>query len=147
MTALVSSSRTARLVEKRGELFGAHPWWAPRWLRRQREEQELARWATELGWQWNEAVDGARLTRHTQTAAKIPLTVAPQAHSVELGPPVTLLVEMLPGQVVDDFQAQTNRIAEGMGVPMVDIEPYDLGWIKVILLEDDTQHAATPAPE
>lgn len=109
--------------------------WAPRWLRRQREDRELARWAAELGWQWTEAVDGAQLARHTTTAAKVPLVLAPQAHSVELGPPVTLLVEMLPGQVVDDFQAQANRIAAGMGVPMVDIQPYDTGWIKVTLLE------------
>jgi hypothetical protein len=42
---------------------------------------------------------------------------------------------MLPGQVADDFQAQAHRIAESMGVPSVHIEPYDLGWITVVLRE------------
>jgi hypothetical protein len=138
---LVSSKETAR------RRSAARSWWAPRWLRRQQEEREFSRWATELSWHWSDAVDGANLARHGQTAAKIPLTVTPQAHSVDPGPPVTLLVEMLPGQVMEDFQAQANRIAEGMGVPRVEIEPYDLGWIKVVLLEDDPQSAATPLPE
>jgi hypothetical protein len=61
--------------------------------------------------------------------------VAPQVHSVEPGPPVTLLVRMLPGQVVDDFQAETHRIAAGMEVPMVRIVPFDAGWIKVVLAD------------
>lgn len=62
----------------------------------------------ELGWQWSEAVEGARLTRHT-TTAKIPLTLTPQVHSVDLGPPATLLVRMLPGQITDD--SKTKRTA------------------------------------
>ncbi|MGH3822318.1 MAG: hypothetical protein ACRDRA_05700 [Pseudonocardiaceae bacterium] len=127
---LVPSDATAGRV-------GAHPWWAPRWLRRQREERELARWGAELGWQWTAAADVAKLTRHSQSAGKVAVTTAPQAHSVDPGPPVTLLVEMLPGQVVDDFQAQADRIAGCMGVSSVHIELYDPGWIKVVLLEDD----------
>jgi hypothetical protein len=47
---------------------------------------------------------------------------------------VTLLVQMLPGQLVDDFQKRAHRIAEGMGVPMADITPYGPGLIKVVLL-------------
>lgn len=133
---LVSGDETAAQDGRDAGPLTGHSRWTPRWLRRQREDQEVARWAAELGWQWNDAADGAQLTRHTTTAAKVPLVLAPQAHSVELGPPVTLLVEMLPGQVVDDFQAQANRIAAGMGVPMVDIQPYDTGWIKVTLLEE-----------
>ncbi len=81
------------------------------------------------------AADIAHLARHSVSPAKIPVTVAPQVHSVELGPPLTLLVRMLPGQVVDDFQAQAHRIAGAMEVPAVQIESDDPGWIKVILLE------------
>lgn len=134
---LVSSGATTRQGDGGGP-SAAHSRWIPRWLRRQRDDRELARWATELGWQWTDAADGAQLTRHTTTAAKVPLVLAPQAHSVELGPPVTLLVEMLPGQVVDDYQSQADRLAAGMGVSMVEIEPYDTGWIKVALLEHDS---------
>jgi hypothetical protein len=64
-------------------------------------------------------------------------------HSVDLGPPVTLLVEMLPGQVVGDFEAKADRIADGMGVAKVHIEPYDQGWIRVVLL--DEQDVPLPA--
>jgi hypothetical protein len=115
-------------------------------VQRQREDHELARWATELSWQWADAVDHAQLARHSVTAGRIPLTVAPQLHSVDLGPPVTLLVEMLPGQVVDDFQGKAERIAGAMGVPMVHVELYDPGWIKVVLLEDDPSHTDVPLP-
>jgi hypothetical protein len=119
--------------------------WMPRWLRRQREDRELARWTTEMSWQWLDAVDSAQLARHSNTAGRIPVTVAPQMHSVDVGPPVTLLVEMLPGQMVEDFEAKADRIAAGMGVSEVRIEPYDTGWIKVILL-DEHHPAYTDAP-
>ena len=139
----VQGSGIARGVGRRA---GSRSWWTPRWVRRQREDHELARWATELGWQWADAVDNAQLSRHSVTAGRIPLTVAPQVHSVDLGPPVTLLVEMLPGQVVDDFQGKAQRIAGAMGVPQVHVELYDPGWIKVVLLEDDPSHTDVPLP-
>lgn len=123
------------VIVANGPLAG-QSWWTPRWLRRHREERELARWAAELDWQWRDAADIAHLARHSVTPARIPVTVAPQVHSVELGPPMTLLVRMLPGQVVDDFQAQAHRIAGAMDVPAVQIESDEPGWVKVMLLEE-----------
>ncbi|HXT44613.1 MAG TPA: hypothetical protein VN748_10915 [Pseudonocardiaceae bacterium] len=139
----VQGSGSERRVGRRA---ASRSWWTPRWVQRQREDHELARWATELSWQWADAVDNAQLARHSVTAGRIPLTVAPQLHSVDLGPPVTLLVEMLPGQVVDDFQGKAQRIAGAMGVPKVHVELYDPGWIKVVLLEDDPSHTDVPLP-
>ena len=136
---LVSGGETRKRGGKRAGGLTAGPRWAPRWLRREREDRELERWAAELAWQWSEAMEGAGLTRHTRTAARIPLTLVPELHSVDLGPPVILLVEMLPGQVAEDFQAQAYRIAETLGVPMVDIAPYDPGWIKVALRDGDSR--------
>ncbi len=107
----------------------------PRWLQRKREDRKLARWATELRWQWCDTADGAGLTHHTRTAGGMFHVAVPPVQSVELGPPVTLLVQMLPGQLVEDFQQQARRIAEGMGVPMAHIRPYGPGLIKVILLD------------
>lgn len=133
-------------VRRVGRRTGSRPWWTPRWLERHREEHELARWATELSWQWADAVDNAQLARHSVTAGRIPLTVTPQVHSVDMGPPVTLLVEMLPGQVVDDFQGKAQRLASAMGVADVHIELYDPGWIKVVLREDDPAQADMPLP-
>jgi hypothetical protein len=134
--AIIPSSMTSRRVGG----------WLPRWLRRQQEDQELARWTTELGWQWLDAIDSAQLARHSNTASRLPVTVAPQMHSVDIGPPVTLLVEMLPGQMVADFEAKADRIAAGMGVSKVHIEPYDAGWIKVVLLDDNRASTDVPVP-
>lgn len=144
MTRVRGGADTRRGAGNHDEPVTAPSWWPPRWLQRRREKRELARWVTEVGWQWSDAVDGANLTRHTLTPAKIPVTIAPQVNSVDPGPPVTLLVRLLPGQTVDDFQDQAQCIADGMGVPMVHIEPYDAGWITVALLDHDPESVATP---
>ena len=72
--------------------------------------------------------------------------VAPQVQSVDPGPPVTLLVRMLPGQVVDDFDTEAHRLAAGMDVPMVSITPCGHGWIKVALLGHVPLRAVMPVP-
>jgi hypothetical protein len=122
--------------------LSADSWWKPRWLLRRQEEQELARWAAEVRWQWSDVVAVTQLAQHTTTAGRLYHTAVPQAHSVDPGPPVTLLVQMLPTQLVEDFQAQAQRIARGMGVSMLQIAPYGPGWIEVALLDHDPQHAA-----
>lgn len=125
-----------------------HSWWTPLWLRRRRETAKLERWASEVAWQWSATMNGANLSSSSITAGGIHHDMAPQVHSVDPGPPVTLLVEMLPGQVVEDFQEQAHRIAEGMAVPMVRIEHFDTGWIKVFLLVNDPPvPTVTPLPE
>jgi hypothetical protein len=55
---------------------------------------------------------------------------------------VTLVVNMLPGQLVEDFHAESHRIAEGMRVPMVRIAPWDTGRIQVFLLVSEPRSAA-----
>jgi hypothetical protein len=129
---LVLSGVSTRPVDQHAALSGRrHSWWTPRWLQRRREADELARWASEVVGQWNDTMDTTDLAHHTVTAARLPLLVAPQVQSVDPGPPVTLVVRMLPGQVVEDFQAQAHRIAAGMDVPMVRIMPCGHGLIKV----------------
>jgi S-DNA-T family DNA segregation ATPase FtsK/SpoIIIE len=121
--------------------------WTPLgWLRRREEARRLAWWRTVLGWQWSDTMEGAGLGHHTLTAAGIPHTSTAQVHSVDPGPPVTLIVRMLPGQVVGDFRQQADRIAEGMGVPMVRIAHYGHGWIKVVLLTRDPLTTPMPLP-
>jgi hypothetical protein len=147
---LVSSDGTARLGEEHSGPSTSHSWWTPLWLQRRRDADDLARWASEVGWQWAATMDGAGLSHQSTTAGGIHHTVAPQVHSVDPGPPVTLLVQMLPGQVVDDFQEQSHRIAEGMDAPMARIEHFDTGWIKVFLLVDEppnSQPTVIPAEE
>ncbi|MGQ0575735.1 MAG: FtsK/SpoIIIE domain-containing protein [Pseudonocardia sp.] len=116
-----------------------------RW-RRRREIRELDELAARLGWCWEDTVQGAGLVHHSKTAASIPHTSAPRVRWVEGGPPLTLIVRMLPGQVVDDFRAQAHRLAEGMGVPMVRVTSERFGWLRVALLVRDPLTTPMPLP-
>jgi DNA segregation ATPase FtsK/SpoIIIE, S-DNA-T family len=122
------------------------PRWLQRWLERRREVDELGRWANEVMWQWNDTMDGIGLAHRTTSAGRIPVLVVPQVQLVEPGPPVSLLVRVLPGQIVDDFQAQAHRIAASMDVPMVHITPYGHGLIKVALLDHEPLSSVMPLP-
>jgi hypothetical protein len=140
---LISSGVNTR-INQRTEHRGS--WWTPRWLQRRREADELARWASEMVWQWNDTMDSTDLAHHTVTASRLPIMVAPQVHSVDPGPPVKLVVRMLPGQVPDDFEAEAHRIAAGMDVPGVRITPCGRGWIEVTLLDHEYLSAVMPVP-
>lgn len=139
---LVSSGVTTRPVDKSAGGFERESWWTPRWLRRRRDADELSRWASEVTWQWADTMEGTHLAHPSRTAAGIHHIVAPRVRSVDPGPPVTLVVNMLPGQLVEDFHAESHRIAEGMRVPMVRIVPWDTGRIKVFLLVSEPRSAA-----
>ena len=141
---LVSSGVSTRPVDQHTELSRRRRWWTPRWLQRRREADELARWASEVVWQWNDTLGNTDLTHHTVTASRLPVMVAPQVHSVDSGPPVTLLVRMLPGQTVDDFEAEAHRLAAGMDVPAVCVTPCGHGWIRVALLDHAPSRAVMP---
>jgi S-DNA-T family DNA segregation ATPase FtsK/SpoIIIE len=117
------------------------------WLRRRREERELAWFNTALSWEWEDTVEGADLVHRSMTAAGIPNTSIPRVIGVEDGPPLALVVRMLPGQVVDDFRAQAHRLAEGMSVPMVRVTNPDHGIIRVALLQRDPLTTPMPLPE
>jgi hypothetical protein len=135
------------MVDQATALASSRSRWTPLgWLRRRREAERLAWWTTTLGWRWSDTADGANLAHRSVTAGGLPCTSTPLVCSADPGPPVTLVVRMLPGQVVDDFQAQAHRIAEGMGVPMVRITHYGHGWIKVVLLARDPLTTPMPLP-
>jgi hypothetical protein len=144
---LISSGVGKRPVNRRDELSShRRPWWTPRWLERRREADELARWASEVMWQWNDTMDNTDLAHHSVTASRLPIMVAPQLESIDPGPPVTLLVRMLPGQVIDDFKAEAHRIASGMDVPAVRVTPCGHGFVEVTLLANEPVRAAMPVP-
>lgn len=141
---LISSGVSTSSVNQHVKRSNHRSWWTPRWLQRRREADELARWASEMVWQWNDTMDNTDLAYHTVTAGRIPIMVAPQLQSVDPGPPVTLQVRMLPGQVVEDFEAEAHRIAAGMDVPGVRITPCGHGLVTVALLDHKPLRAVMP---
>jgi len=144
---LVSSGVSTKSVDQHAELLDRRrSRWMPRWLQRQRKADEPAWWVNEVTLHWNDTMDGTDLAHHTVTAARLPFLLAPQVQSVDPGPPVTLLVRMLPGQLVDDFQARAHRIAAGMDVPMVRISSCGHGLIKVTLLDHEPMSAVMALP-
>ncbi len=143
---LVPSDVTNRIVDEDEEPSGPSSW-IPRWLRRQREADDLAQWASQVSRQWTDTMDGAKLAEHGMSAAKLPLTVAPHLESVDPGPPMTLLVRMLPGQSIGDFQDKAQRIAALMQVSEVQITPFDDGLINVVLLDHDLYSEVAPPTE
>ncbi len=147
MTIVPRTPSTVGPSDRHTRMSTSRTRWTPLgWLRHRREAQRLAWWATVLGWQWSDTMEGAGLAHHTLTAGGIPHTSSAQVRSVDLGPPLTLIVRMLPGQVVGDYRQEADRIAEGMGVPMVRIAHHGHGWIKVILLARDPLTTPMPLP-
>lgn len=144
---IVPRGPSTRPMDRHPMIMSPRDRWTPLgWLRRRREAQRLAWWTTVLGWRWSDTADGANLVNRTVTAGGLPHTSTPTVRSVDPGPPVTLVVRMLPGQVIADFQAQAHRIAEGMGVPMVRIAHHGHGWLKVVLLARDPLTTPMPLP-
>jgi hypothetical protein len=128
---LVPSDVTDRAIEEDEGSSGPSSW-MPRWLRRQREADDLAQWASQVARQWTDAMDTAHLAEHGQSAAKLATTVAPQVESVD--------------QSVEDFQDKAEVIAAVMQVSTVEITPFDDGLINVVLLDHDLYSEVTPPP-
>lgn len=139
---LVPSDATERAIDESEGAEG--PSWMPRWLRRHREAEDLAHWASQVARQWTDTMDTAQLAEHGMTAAKLPTTVAPQLESVDPGPPMAMLVRMLPGQSIDAFQDKADLIAALMEVSTVQITPFDDGLINVVLHDHDLYSEVTP---
>ena len=61
----------------------------------------------------------------------------PRVGAVEAGPPVTIMVELLAGQVPADARAPALRGAEGLGVRSVRIDRVAGRWVKVVVGDPD----------
>lgn len=111
--------------------------WGRGWRARRRWELSRARWTMGIGGRWADVVAGANLVRRTTTGGGMACTVTPIVRSADPGPPVTLMVALVAGQVVADFQAQAHRLAEGMGVRSLRMRAAGHGWMKVTLVTTD----------
>ncbi|MBV9407060.1 MAG: hypothetical protein JO211_17055 [Acidobacteriaceae bacterium] len=89
---------------------------------------------------------GVGLCRDTQSAAGVPGIAAPRVVSVVFGELTRLLIAMQPGQLIKDYTAVADRLAEGLAVPRVRFRPRGHGLIWCELLSVDPLTEQVPLP-
>jgi len=120
----------------------ARAWGLPRSERARRRERERAdaEMIAELRWLWRSACSGTPLAPILYTPSG-PTRAVPVIGHVDLGPPVTLIVKIRPGQTLDDFVAAAPLIAPAMNVAKLEVTPMVAHWVRVVLLPDDRPRA------
>lgn len=71
----------------------------------------------------------------THVAAGVTITT-PRIGGVEMGPPVTFTVELMPGMVPSDLVGPARRVAEALGGRGVRVERIAGRWLRVVVLDD-----------
>jgi hypothetical protein len=107
------------------------------WRVAKRERQRYARWVQGMVERWAELAVGIGLVRRSVSAGGLPVAVTPAVEWVDPGPPVRLVVRMLAGQMVSDYDALVGRIAAGMGAAVARVAPDRPGSVAITLLSRD----------
>jgi DNA segregation ATPase FtsK/SpoIIIE, S-DNA-T family len=95
-----------------------------------------------LCWAWRQACIGAGLCTITNTVTG-PTESVPHIVEIVLGPPIRLLVELLPGQIPIDVRAAAHRVAPVLGAVALRIEPRGLRHVCIELLSADPLKATS----
>lgn len=117
------------------------------WLARRRQDRESYAAGVEWRDRWRWVAEGTAVARTSPCVAGGIVISVPDVVGVDLGTarPVVLTVRLLPGQLHTDVAAVGRRLAEGMGVAAVRVEPWRHGYVRVTLLAVDPL-AGVPAP-
>lgn len=123
------------------------------WLARRRFDQESYAAGVEWRDRWRWVAEGTAVARTSPCVAGGVVVSVPDVVNVDLGAvdlgfggrPVVLTVRLLAGQVPADVAAAGVRLAEGLGVAAVRVEPFHHGYVRVTLLPVDPL-AAIPSP-
>lgn len=118
------------------------------WTGRRRAEVELYAAGVDLRDRWRWVAEGTAVARTSPCVAGGVVVSVPHVVYVDLGGPgrpVVLTVQLLPGQLAVDVAAVGRRLAEGMGVAAVRVEPFRHGYVLVTLLPVDPL-AGVPSP-
>jgi hypothetical protein len=112
-----------------------------------RSEQHQLRRDQNLAWRAQEVFAGLGLvTGQTSIAAGQTVSI-PHVIRVNAGPPVSLVVRILPGQVVGDFAEQSSRIAANLGVARVRVVSLGPLLLRFELLENDPLRESIELPQ
>jgi hypothetical protein len=118
--------------------------------RARRRALRREQWAWErdqrLAWHGQEVFAGLGLVTGQSSIAVGQTVSIPHVIQVHHGPPVSLIVRILPGQVAEDFAERSGRIAQNMGVARVRVVSLGPAMIRLELLETDPLAQTVPLP-
>ena len=120
------------------------------WLRARRAELDYQAWVLEFTSQlhgvFREACQFTGVCHYISVAAGLTVRT-PRVGNVVLGPPVSLTVELMPGQEPEDFRAPGQRIAHTLGGHGLRIERLSARWVRLVLLDADPLDDPFPMPD
>lgn len=106
------------------------------WFARRRAEAVEFEIAERLRWSWRACCEGAGLSHTVDTASGATVST-PRITALTLGDPTTLVVRLLPGQVIGDVRALAGRLAPHLGAVGLRVEPRGLEHVRIELLTVD----------
>jgi hypothetical protein len=131
---------------REASIAGASRSACPGWLARRRQGRVDRDRAGLLVRRFLNGAAGAHLSRDTQSCAGLVGLVSPQVVHVVLGEKTDrLIVRMLPGQLVTDYQERSAKLAEALGVHALRITRRSPNHITLELLRVDPLAAVVPA--
>lgn len=96
-----------------------------------------------LTWAWHRACANTGLGNEVSTVTG-PTMSTPKLVHVVLGPPIVLTVQLLPGQLPEDFVPVARRVAAALGARRLRVTPQGLQHVRVELLLEDPLDATLP---
>ncbi len=118
------------------------------WAARRRATDELLRAQLvegDLRRAWRAACEGSGLCRTSDSVVGSSVRT-PAIRSVTAGPPVALVVELLPGQLPADVEAVALRLAPALGVARLRVTSTSDMFVRVELLDEDPLNATVSLP-
>jgi hypothetical protein len=115
------------------------------WRERRQDESDAAR-AQWLAQRFTVAVANLGLARHTESCAGLPGIATPVVRSVRLGDVERLLIEVMPGQTVATFRAESKGLAEALGCHHVRISRRGPGYVHVEVQRGDALDQSITLP-
>lgn len=92
--------------------------------------------ADALVWAWRTACEGAGVCHSVDTPSGATIST-PHVTGVTLGPPTTLMVRLLPGQLPADVRRAAPRLAPHLGAAALRVEPRGYTHVRIDLLDAD----------
>jgi S-DNA-T family DNA segregation ATPase FtsK/SpoIIIE len=113
--------------------------------------QTMERWSLLLRDQyapvWRRVTEYLGLS-HTVATPTGPTVVTPRLCNVDVwGPNIVLIVRLLPGQLLEDLRAQSERLAPELGASFLRFTPRGDRWVRIELMETDPLDVEVITPE